>query len=99
MQGRTLRRNQGWHRSQQPLRIAVLRAVEHIFYRPLLHHDALFHYGDTIGDIRHHAEIVRDEQHRHAAPLLDVADQLEDLRLGGHVECGCRLVRDQDRRL
>ena len=28
---------------------------------------------------------------------LNVADQLQDLRLGGHVECGCRLVRDQDR--
>ncbi len=38
-----------------------------------------------------------DEQNGHAAPLLDVADQTENLRLGGDVERGGRLIRHQDR--
>ena len=40
-----------------------------------------------------------DEHHAHSLAALNVADQLQDLRLGGHVECGRRLVRDQDRGL
>ena len=41
------------------------------------------------------AEIVRDEQHRHSELFLEVVDQLQDLRLHGHVERGRRLVGDQ----
>ena len=47
---------------------------------------------DVLGD---HAEIVRDQQHAHAQIALQVGEQLEDLRLNGHVERGGRLVGDQ----
>ena len=50
---------------------------------------------DLVGDIGHHAEIVRDQQHRHVELGLQVAQQLQDLRLDRHVERRRRLVGDQ----
>ena len=52
-----------------------------------------------MGDLRHHAEVVGDEQHPRAVPRLQVADQPQDLRLRGDVERGGRLVGDEQRRL
>ena len=49
----------------------------------------------AVGGLRHDAEVVGDEQHRHAEALLEVADQLEHLRLHGDVERRRRLVGDQ----
>jgi hypothetical protein len=43
----------------------------------------------------YNAEIVRDEQHRHAVVPLQRLQQLQDLRLHGDVERGRRLVGDQ----
>ena len=54
-------------------------------------------HDDAVGDLGHHAEVVGDEQHAGAAPLLQLADQLQDLRLRGDVERGGRLVGDQQR--
>src|SRR6185437_14621067 len=60
---------------------------------------AALHHGDAVGDLAHHAEIVRDEEHAHVALGLDALDQREDLRLRGHVERRGRLVGDEDRGL
>src|SRR5262245_12603463 len=54
------------------------------------------HDGDFVGAFRDDAEIVGDEQHGHAEPSLELADQLEDLRLDRHVERRGRLIRDQE---
>ena len=45
------------------------------------------------------AEIVGDEHDGHAETLLQRAQQIEDLRLDGHVERRRRLVGDQEIRL
>ena len=45
--------------------------------------------------LRHHAEVVRDQDHADVELLLHPVDQLEDLRLNGHVERGRRLVGDE----
>ena len=56
---------------------------------PGIHHDdALRHLGDD-------AHRVRDQHDRHAEALLQLAEQVEDLRLDGDVERGGRLVGDQ----
>ena len=47
----------------------------------------------------HHAEIVRDEQHRQAEPVLQVEQQVDDLRLHRDVERRDRLVGDDQRRI
>ena len=50
-----------------------------------------------VGDVGHHAEVVRDEQHRRARCLLQLANQAEDLGLRRHVQRRGRLVADQQR--
>ena len=49
--------------------------------------------------LSHDAQIVGDEQHAHAELALQVADEVENLRLDGDVERGRRLVGDQQSRL
>ena len=60
---------------------------------------AVAHHADPVGDFGDDPEVVGDEHHRHAAASLQVADQFEDLRLGGDVERGGRFVGDQQLRL
>ena len=60
---------------------------------------AVLHHADAVGELAHDAEIVGDEQHRHAEPRLRVLQQLQDLRLHRDVERGGRLVGDQQVRL
>jgi hypothetical protein len=52
------------------------------------HHNALRAAG-------HDAQIVGDQQHRHATLVSDVGEQLQHLCLHTHVEGGRRLVGDQ----
>src|SRR4051812_20140844 len=58
--------------------------------------DAALHHRDAVTDLRRHAEIVGDEQHREAEAGLEVFEQPQDLRLYGDVERGDGLVRDDD---
>ena len=52
--------------------------------------------SDPIGDVGHHAHVVRDEEDRGAGLRADLLDESEDLRLDGHVEGGGRLVGHED---
>ena len=45
-----------------------------------------------------HAQVVRDQDHRHPQVAAQVVDQVEDLGLDRHVERGRRLVGDQQLR-
>ena len=53
------------------------------------------HHRDLVADLGDHAEIVGDQNDRGPARRLQLAHQIEDLRLQGDVERGGRLVRDQ----
>ena len=57
------------------------------------------HDGDLVGRLGDHAEVVRDQHHRHPQLVAQPAQQREDLRLDGHVQRGRRLVGDQHARL
>ena len=82
-------------RAQQRLRVRVLRVVEErVDVRPL-GDGAEVHDRDLVGDLGDDAQVVRDEHDRHAELVLQLAQQLEDLRLRRHVERGRRLVGDQ----
>ena len=83
------------HGGDQPPGVGVLRRFRISRRRPLLDDAAMLHHRDTVGDLRHHAEIVRDEQHAHAAARLDLPDQPQDLHLRRDVQRRGRLVRDQ----
>lgn len=44
------------------------------------------HHGNAIADLPHHAQIMADEDHRHAALLLQVGKKIDHLRLDRHIE-------------
>ncbi len=80
-------------------RVVGLGPAQDVAAGALLHHAARLHDDDAVGDLGHHAEVVGDEQHAGAAPLLQLPDQLQDLRLRGHVERRGGLVGDQQGRV
>ena len=73
--------------------------AQHFLDGALLDHLAVAQHDDAIGDVGDDAEIMGDQQHAHAAVAPEIVDQAQDLALGGDVERGRRLVRDQKRRL
>jgi hypothetical protein len=87
------------HGRQQGARVGVARLREDLFRRTGLDLVAAVHHEHAVGHFGHHAHVVRDEEHAHLHLGLQLADELEDLRLDGHVERGRRLVGDQQRRL
>ena len=71
-------------------------SLEDARQRPELGDPAGVHDGDLVGRLRDDAEVVRDEDDGGAVLALELADQVEDLRLDGDVERRRRLVGDQD---
>ena len=62
-------------------------------------HLAAVHHGHVVGDFGDHAEVVRDEDDRHAAVVAELAEDFENLGLDRDVEGGGRLVGDQQLRV
>ena len=79
----------------QRLCVGMLRIFQDVIDAAVFDDLSLLHHADAIRDLAHDAEVVGDEQHRHAEPALQLAQQLEDLRLYGDVERGGRLICDQ----
>ena len=73
--------------------------MEDRVHRTLLHLAAEIHHHDVVGHLGDHAHVVRDQDHRQPAFVLQSAEQIQDLRLGGHIQRRGRLVGDQDARL
>ena len=57
------------------------------------------HHQDVVGELGDHPEVVGDDDDGRVELGLQVADQVEDLRLDRHVERRRRLVRDQQLRV
>ena len=70
------------------------RVAEQHFARRELDDAAAAHHRDPVGDVVDHRQIVRDEQIGEAELLLQVLQQIEDLRLHRNVERRDRLVAD-----
>src|SRR5580765_245941 len=73
----------------------MARGCHHPPARADFHHAPEIDYGDPVGQVFHHGEIVRDEQHREAATLLELLEQVDDLRLDRDIEGRHRLVGDE----
>ena len=82
---------------QQRLGVRHLHVREQRPRRCLLDDLAGVHHGDLVGAAGHHAEVVRDEQHRHVAVPLLLGEQVEDLGLHRDVERRGGLVGEQQR--
>ena len=81
--------------AEQAARVRVQRLVEELEHVGVLHHAPGVHHADHVGVLRHHAQVVGDEHDAHVPRALELAQELQDLRLDGHVERGGRLVRQQ----
>ena len=64
--------------------------------RPVLHDPAQVENCDAVGEVAHHAEVVRDEHVAHTLAALQVGEEIKDRRLHRDVEGRSRLVADKD---
>ena len=92
--GRAFHRLLG-QRTEQRLGVRVPRVAEQPDRAGRLDHPARVHDHGPVGPAGDHAEVVSDQDDRHAQPLAQVVDELKDLLLDGHVQRGGRLVRDE----
>src|ERR1700722_17691386 len=86
-------------RTEQADGVGMLGTSEQLIDRGTLDYLAGIHHRDLVADLGDDAEIVGDENDRRPARRLQLAHQIEDLRLQGDVERGGRLVSDQEPRL
>ena len=79
--------------------IGVRRVREDLLGGPFFDDLARVHDHDVVRHLRDDAEVVGDEHDRTVDPVLQIAEQVEDLRLDGHVERRGRLVCDDQFRV
>ena len=84
---------------EQAFRVGVLGVGEDIEHRAVFDFFAAVHDEHVVGDFGDHAEVVRDEDDRHAAVVAELAEDFEDLGLDRDVERGGRLVGDEQLRV
>ena len=72
------------------------RIFEKVVARRLFDHLAKVHDRDIIGEVLDDGEVVRDENIRQAHVALELLEQVEYLRLNGHVQRRHRLVADDE---
>ena len=87
------------NRRQQRLRVRMRRRREERLGRRHFDEPAAIHHGHAIADLAHQPQIVRDEEIGQAEALLQIEQQIDDLRLHRHVERRHRLVAHDERRL
>ena len=86
-------------RLEQTVGVRVRRLGQHLLGAALLDAATGVHHEDVVGRLGHDREVVGDEDDRRAELLLEVVDEVEDLRLDGDVEGGRRLVGDEQLRV
>ncbi|MBW8714162.1 MAG: ABC transporter ATP-binding protein, partial [Acidobacteria bacterium] len=90
-----------WHRNrrQQRARVRMRRSREDRFRFSHLHNLSQVHHGHPAANVTHQPEIVRDEEIRELQLLLQIHQQIDDLRLHRYIEGGDGLVGDDERRV
>ena len=74
------------------------RALVDLHVRAELGEPAEIHHRDPVGHVPDHGQVVRDEDVGQAELVLQLLQQVDDLRLHRDVECGHRFVADDDLR-
>jgi len=85
--------------TQKRLGVWVQRMVEQRVHVGLFNDASQVHHEDTLRHLRDEAQVVGDEENRHAEFVLKVEHQFENLRSGGDVQRGRRLVGDEEIRI
>ena len=87
------------HRGEQPPRVGHLRVGEDLRGLAVLDRAAAVHDQGVVGHLGDDPQVVGDDDDGRVELALQVLEQVEDLRLHGHVERRGRLVGDQHRRV
>src|ERR1043166_5271391 len=82
------------HSREQRAGVGMLRSEVELVAIGELDAVAEVHHHDAVGDVADDVQVVRDEDVRQSEFLLQVLEQVEDLRLDGDVECRDGLVAD-----
>jgi hypothetical protein len=82
-------------RTKQTLCVWVTRSIEERVAQLLFYDFAGVHHRNAIAELRHNAKVVGDQNDRRPESLTQVTEQFKDLRLDRHVECGGRLIGNQ----
>ena len=85
-----------WNRAQQCLRIGMRRPVKYRIDIRDFDFLAQIHHDHIVRHFRDDTEVMRDKHDCHLVFGLKVTQQVEDLRLGCHIERSGRLVGDQE---
>ncbi len=86
-------------RRDEPLRVLVLRPLEHVGRSSGLDDLALEHDEDAVAEQADDAEVVADEQDRDASRVAKLEQELEHVGLHRDVEARRRLVGDEEARV
>ena len=92
----TMGRVDGRRGGEQRAGIGVRRVFKDVLLGPLLDRAAEVHHHHFIGNMAHDAEVVGNEEIGEIELLLQVHQQVQDLRLDRDVQGRYRLVRHQD---
>src|SRR5215471_12708901 len=87
-----------WAGGQQSTRVGMLRAFVNRLDGAELHHPSQVHHEHAVAEILHHVQIVADEHVSQIELPLEVAQQVQHLRLDRLVERRYRLVEDHHAR-
>ena len=89
----------GRDRVQQRFRVWMHRMLEDLVRSRQLDHRSKVHNTDAVGNVLHNAQVVRDEHIGQVLALLQIKQQVDDLRLNGNVECRNSLITDHKLRI
>jgi hypothetical protein len=84
---------------QQGLRVFMFRVIQDFLGSPGLDEASVFHHSDIVCQVLHHSKVVGDKQIGNAEISLQFLQQVQDLRLNGNIQCGSRLIGDNQFRL
>ena len=74
----------------------MLRIIEDLIRCSLFDDLAAVHDRDAVADACHDAEVMRDHDDAGVDLILKIADELQHLRLDGHIQRGGRFIGDDD---
>ena len=83
-------------RRDQPSGIGMLRIGEHFLPRAELDENSFAHDADAVRDLRHHPEVMGDEQNARTTLSLKITDQAQDLGLRRDIQGRRGLVGNQE---
>ena len=86
-------------RGEQGARVGVQRPRIDLIGEAQFDDVAELHHRDTVGDVAHDREVVRNEELGQPKLLLQVLHQVDHLRLNRYVQRAHRLVGDHDLRV